>query len=552
MARPKAARVESKSSPRAELQGSLLALLERGRIPEALRTLERLADEAQTYWANKALAEEVLAGLPEALWREPRAAEVYAAVLGRARKPAELLRLYRYCSQAGPEVPLKVTLYAAWALALSGEAGEALRRLEPLEGHIAAADRGTYLRFKAEALAFSNHPAWPEAFAEARQSLSGGALGRCLLEEGNHCYRFGQLAKARTLWAEALFHLKDDPYYAAWLQHSLGITALAQNPLEAEPHLLAAEELSRGQAAQAFRARALCGLGAARRSLREWERALWSYGAALKAARDPDDQQEALWGIGFTLRLSGRPAEAIPYFLQAHAITASNALFIEIAAARLMLGSVDGAEAALGQAEVRDPRDQVKLTLLQAELARRGQNHPALASALEALPSSSAWVQEERGCFPELLALLEGAGPGQIGAPPAGPAQVEVWAAGILRVKVNGREVPLRPHSRAAELLVLLLEAKGEETLERLTENLFPGGEPSPKGHERARQAIWAQAQKLRSVLGWKDSVLAEGGVYRLDPRAQWTYHPVEGDKPFLEGLYAPWVLEKREQRAFL
>jgi tetratricopeptide (TPR) repeat protein len=547
----KAACVGPKLAPRAELRGSLLALIEAGRVPEALRTLERLADEAQTYRANQELAEGVLAGLPEEFLGVGRAAELYAAVLGRARKVEELLLFYQRCSEAAPGVRAGVALYAAWALALSGQAHAALRLLEEIEGRVAEADRGIYLRFKAEALAFAGAVGWQEAFIEARRYLSAGALGRCLLEEGNHRYRRGQGAEARVLWAEALSHLGGDPYYSAWLHHSLGITVLAKDPLEAEPHLLTAEALSRGRAAQEFRARALCGLGAVRRSLREWERAVSSYRAALKAARDPDDRQEALWGIGFTLRLSGHPAEAIPYFLQAHAATASSALFIEIAAARLMLGSVDGAEAALGQAEVCDPRDRVKLTLIQAEIARLRGNRGTLTAALQALDSGSAWVQEERGCFPELLAILDG--PGGLNRhdrhEPC-PTTVEVCAAGILRVRVNGREVPLRPNSRAAELLVLLLEAGREETLERLAEALFPDGEPTTEGRGRARQAIWAQAQKLRLVLGWEASVLAEGGVYRLDPRAHWIYRSTDGGKPFLEGVYSPWVLEKREQLA--
>jgi len=557
MSAPRAARNGPKPSARTQLRDSLLELIGAGHTEEALRTLARLSAEAQTYWANKQLAEGVLAGLPEELWQKSRsAAEVFAAVFCRARKAAELMRLYGHWSPIGS--PPGVALYAAWALTLGGQAGAALELLEPLEGQFAGAEKGTLLRFKAEALASVGDEGWRAVFAQARGHLSLGALGRCLLEEGNQYYRHGQLAEARGRWAEALAYVRDDPFYSAWLRHSLGITVLAQNPLEAESHLLVAEALSHRQGAREFRARAMCGLGAVRRRLGEWERAVSAYNAALKAATDADDRREALWGIGFTLRLSSKPAEAIPYFMQAHAATASSAQFIEIAAAKLMLGSTDGAEAALGQAQTLDPRDRVKAVLVRAEIARLRGDEDALRHLTAGLDSTSAWVWEEGRCFPKLIALLqeksEPVRSGLDGLESAHPTVVEVFAGGILRVRVNGREIPLRPSSRAAEFLVLLLEADGEDTLDRLATALFPDMDDTSEARARARQAIWAQLVRLRQVLGWDNSVRAEGGVYRLDPNAEWRYLPntdAEGDKAFLEGMYSRrWVDRRREHSA--
>lgn len=533
-----------KPTVRDDLMGIPLELIQLSQPDAAVRTLQRLAEHAQTYWANKELAEAMLAGLPDDFLQNPAVSEIYAAVLSRARKVEELLALYQRWSSAPSRLPPRVALYSAWALTLRQQAKPALYLLETLEAQLLEGDKGTYLRFKAEALAGLGAEGWQATFAQARQYLSAGALGRCLLEEGNLHYRYAQLAEARILWAEALAYLQDDPYYSAWLRHSLGITVLAQDPREAEAHLLLAEQLSHRRAARAFQARALCGLGAVRRRLGEWDRAIFSYRTALKLAQDLDDRQEALWGIGFTLRLSSRPAEAIPYFLQAHAATSSNALFIEIAAAKLMLGSQSGAEIALSQAEIADLRDRVKVALIRAQMACLRGDSSMARSELANFDLSSAWVLEERGCFPELFALIEGSNLGKTNSKP-GRTRVEVSAGGILNVKVNGREILLKPNSRAAELLVLLLEAEGEETLDRLVEALFPQVEPTPKARERARQAIWAQVQKLRHLLGWEDSVLVGGGVYRLDPRADWRYQI--GDKPFLEGIYSPWVIEKRE-----
>ncbi|MBF6594106.1 MAG: tetratricopeptide repeat protein [Thermaceae bacterium] len=542
-----AARASGKSHKpivRDDLIGILLELIQLGHPDDAVRTLQRFAELAQTYWANKELAEAMLAGLPDDFLRNRAVSEIYARVLSRARKVDELLGLYHWWSSVPTGLPTGVALYSAWALTLRQQAKQAMCLLETLEAQVLEEDEGTYLRFKAEALAGLGAEGWQARFAQARRHLSAGALGRCLLEEGNLHYRYAQVAEARSLWAEALAYLQDDPYYSAWLRHSLGITVLAQDPREAEVHLLLAEQLSHRRPARAFQARALCGLGAVRRRLREWDRAIFSYEAALKLAQDLDDRQEALWGIGFTLRLSGRPAEAIPYFLQAHAVASSNALFIEIAAAKLMLGSQSGAEVALGQAEIIDLRDRVKVALIRAQIACLRGDSSLARSELASFDLSSAWVLEEGGCFPELFALFS---IGKASSKP-GCTRVQVSAGGILRVKVNGREILLKPNSRAAELLVLLLEAEGEETLDRLVEALFPQMEPTPKARARARQAIWAQVQKLRHLLGWEDSVLVGGGVYRLDPTADWQYQI--GNKPFLEGIYSPWVIEKREMLA--
>ncbi|MER3481626.1 MAG: DNA-binding protein [Meiothermus sp.] len=550
--------------PLAEVLRSIQALIETRRTEVALQTLRRLVDEAHTYHACQSLLEGVFSRLDEDFLLIPEAAHLYARVLCSARRPHRLLE---FAQRHSPDPSSPVNLYRAWALVHTRQPQQALEVLAGLVASrsgqpLSRSEAGLWLRFKAEALAFLGAQGWKEAFAEARRHLEGGALGRCLTEEGNHRFRFGELAAARGLWSEALSYLYHDPYYSAWLRHSLGITALGQDPAEAEHHLLIAEELSRKKAAREFRARALCGLGAVRRALGEWERAVSSYRAAYKAAQEPDDMQEALWGLGNTTRLSGRPAEALQYFFQAHAAVPSSALFVDIAAAKLMLGDLPGAELALTQAGRLNPREEIKATLLRAEIARRKGRQDELEAELARLePSSatplrgetSAWVLEERACFPELFEFWRQHGGLDVFDPAhPRPTRVEVRAAGILQVKVNGREVPLKPTSKAAEVLVLLLEAEGQETVERLIVALNP--DTTPDCREKDRKKLWAHVKKLRQVLGWEGSIVAVGGVYRLDPSAQWDYdmnHPQVRLHPraqFLEGIYSSWVLDRREQ----
>jgi DNA-binding SARP family transcriptional activator len=122
---------------------------------------------------------------------------------------------------------------------------------------------------------------------------------------------------------------------------------------------------------------------------------------------------------------------------------------------------------------------------------------------------------------------------------------VQVRARGVLSIKVNGRAVPIRPVSRAGELLVLLLEGGGEESVERLVAALYPDHET-----KAGKNALSKQVTTLRKALGWECSVEAVGGGYRLDDTAHWSYDVDEarthGENVhrFMEGVYSEWALE--------
>jgi len=532
--------------PRPDIRSSLDALL--AHHPARLvQVLTRMTREADSYTAAKKLLEEVFARLTLAFMQQhPEVVGLYARTLCSARMPQRLLEL-----TDTPDLPsltrAKLWLYRSWALVRTQRASEALDLLETIESELEPEDRGLWLRFRADALAYLNRPGWAEVFAQARQHLRGGALGRCLMDWGNHHFRLGEVGLARGLWAEALAYLAHDRYYRAWLHHSLGITVLHSQPSEAEQHLLQAVELSKSREAEAFRARALCGLGAVRRVLGEWERALFCYQQAARVAGEPDDLQEAYWGMGYTYRLSGQPAEAMGCFWRAHAAEPADTLYVDIAITHLMLGNPGSAETALSQARQVAGRDALKAQLARAELARQRRQTVTLEAILPTLDWQQPWLQEERYCLPALFAEAERRGYLELPRRRQRPLVVEVRATGLLRVKVNGREIPLAPTSRTAEVLVLLLEHHGEATLDQLMDKLYP----QESKRRKAAQALWPHLERLREALGWEKSVEALNGTYRLDPRARWRYdlHAPDTKKgAFLEGVYSNWVQARREE----
>ncbi|RDI95457.1 helix-turn-helix domain-containing protein [Meiothermus sp. QL-1] len=532
-----------------EIRLSLEALLE-NHPDRVVPFLEGLLRSCKNYEDAVRVAREGFAVLPPAfLEAHPRASVLYAQALNQARMHSELLELTRTPHPAlSPPERAQFMLYRSWALLQVQRYEEALGLLEEIRGDLEPSHLGLWLRYRASALARLNRPGWQQGFEAARAHLQGASLGRCLIEWAYHLHQEGHLAQARSLWAEALAYLEADPYYQAWAHHSLGITVLHSRPEEAEHHLLQAVELSRRKEAAAFRARALCGLAATRRVMGEWERALHSYRAAAKAASEADDRREAHWGMGFTLRLMKRPSEALAQFWQAHAAEPADYLYVDIALAHLMLGDLESAEVALGQARQIDRKSAMKALLARAELARQKGQPKTLAALLGEIDWQQPWIREEKPCLEALFTLAEQQGYLEPQEPRKEALVVEVQASGVLQVRVNGREVPLSPTSRAAEILVLLLEHGGESTLDALMDHLFP----EETDRQKARRAIWPHLGRLREALGWAQSVEARGGTYRLDPRAQWIYDlhdpQVRRRGKFLEGIFSNWVQERREE----
>jgi len=105
--------------------------------------------------------------------------------------------------------------------------------------------------------------------------------------------------------------------------------------------------------------------------------------------------------------------------------------------------------------------------------------------------------------------------------------------------------VPISPTGKPGELLVFLLENGKSASVEHLLDQLYGAS----RAHlSRSRKALWANAEKLRQALGWKNSLRISHGIYQLDPAAEWIYRdqPSSCDEEFMVGHYSNWIQERR------
>jgi tetratricopeptide (TPR) repeat protein len=523
------------------------ALLETGQTEAARGLLQRQFKLCQTHQQAEHLVG-LLEGLPAGFAQDATVQQLYLQTLCRARKPQRILDWFEnHTGGAGLQV------YRAWALVREERPAEALEILQAVDAD-AGLDGGIFYRTKGEALFWLGQPQWQEVLEQSRPYLQGAALGRMLIDLGGFLNERGRRAAARVCWAEALSYLEGDPYYLAWTHSNLGYSLFKDQPHKAEEHLLEALRISKKDGAGDFRCKALAGVGAVRRSLGEWERALHSYQQAYRAGGDGKDLQLAKWGWGHTLRLMGRVEEALARLQQALRLGPAEVwLEADLAAAHLMLAEPESVEQSLPrlngylQSGQLGERGQVVLRVLGAELARQQGKLGRARQLLAGLELHSLWAREELGCFPALAPML---GLKTVARNPQ--HRVEVRPFGRLEVLVNGRRVPIPAVSKAGELLVFLLVNGREVSLEVLLDRLADPHNKNP------RKALWEIIEKLRQALGWKDSLQSCGGVYILDPQADWVCDLEPGRDPaplgyersqsFMAGYYSEWIEEWRQQ----
>lgn len=546
---------------------SVRLLVERGEFDLALRTVE-LALASPGSSAEQAVLLEAVRLVPEAVRAvDPQGALLTVRLLGNTRQPAGVLdfaAVVRAAMAREDALPPQdgafaaVFAYAAWANVRLARYAEALAEAEGVTAHLQGLPLGIAQRARGEALFWLGRDGWQDAFRAARAQLSGRALGTCLLEEGVLLERAGDDLGAQRAWREALPLLEGDPVYAAWLRHNIGLSCLRLGWPEAEDHFVQLDRLARHPRAREFKARAACGVGAARRLRGELPRAEASYRAALKLAREEDDLRQAWWGLGLTLRLAGKPGLALEALGRAATCTAEDAasgcspVFVDVAAAHLALGDEAAAREALTRAARLSAQDADRAAVVRAELARRAGNEAQAVRLLREVRPGLSCAREEARLFPEVFRLLD-APLRPVPLAHVAAIRVEVRALGALSVRVNGRAVPLRATSRAGELLVALLERRGRATTEELVELLYPTG---ARDGRRAGQALWTLARTLAAALGWHASVRFVEGAYALDEDAQWWYDVREAEArgeptpAFLSGVYADWVQERARELA--
>jgi tetratricopeptide (TPR) repeat protein len=475
-------------------------------------------------------------------------AVLFARLLSATSRCDELLVFSAAALERFPNS--SVLAHRAWALLQQRQYEPALVLIERCV-HFGL-EIGLARRLRAQVLAALGRDGWREAFAQARRSLEGRALGLCLLEEGVWLAHDGDEQAALHCFSAALPRFDDDAHYRAWLTYNLGLLCLRSLLPETESYFLELQRLSTHPDAKPFEARALCGLGAYRRALGEWDRAESAYRRATTlAATDQDDLQQAWRGLGLTLRMRGLPRHAFDPLLRAlQAQPAKPWVHVELAALHAQLGAYAEVNACLERAGTLSGEDFDRAQIVRAALKHRDGDHTGALEVLRELGPNRLWVREESSCFPELFALL---GPDAPAPLPRSSTTVEVHACGVLRVTVNGRTVPLGPTGRAGQLLVLLLEQPDHaQSSAYLLERIY-GRDSRGKA-----QALSAVARELRQALGWKESINAPRKAYRLDAAVIWRYdaqqkrarnEPIER---FLEGVDAGWTDDVRRHGQIL
>lgn len=481
--------------------------------------------------------------------------ELQVRAFGGANQPLEVLQI---ADGLKPLRRARYVAYSAWALVRTHRFADALELTEHLND--AMLEPGLGWRSRMEAMLHLGDADWVTALERARSFLTGVPLGLCLREAGSRVALNGEFATARGLLAEAFSLLQHDPLEATWTKYNQGMVALNLLLPEAETHFLAMQALMRSKAARAFESRAWSGIGASRRAMGEFERAIAAYERAERVARathDLDDACHAWFELGQTHRLAGNLTAALEAFHTAartdpKAVNGAGFVDAALAATYAQLGDeatawthVERAERASGVTlEHRE-----RLAIVCAELQRRRGDADRALEALRGLTLQALWVREERACFTRLFALLEamtGTSPAVLERPVR--TTVEVRARGLLRVRVNGREVPLAPTGFPGQVLVLLLEAGGASSVDGLLAQLDHRLTPAQR-RARAKQ-LSGYVVALREALGWTASVQSVGGAYRLDEGADWQYdiaqartnnEPVEH---FLDGVYTDWAVE--------
>jgi tetratricopeptide (TPR) repeat protein len=393
---------------------------------------------------------------------------------------------------------------------------------------------------------------WEEAFDHAIQLVSGVELGYVLFNQGSFFNISNKGVEARAIWLKALPLLKSDVKLLTWTRYNLGMSALSDLEAEAEHHFLEAQHLCKNSKNSMVRTTVLNGLAASRRMLGEWSRAETVYRETIRIARDSQDRNNAYFGLARTLRLSGRPNEALETLEFALQDPTLNHDQIQISRAMtfLALGQNTAARDALSKVgTLVSVSDQWLFKIAQAEILRRDGNLENAVELLEGLPVETLHAREEARCFPELMQLLYVAN-----NPFPKPLEytqgitVRVVAQGLLSVRINDRPVNLAPTSRAGELLVYLLEQNGAASIDMIIDAMF--AHLGIDDRAKARGGIWNLVKTLRGALGWQNSVMALRGAYQLDPNATWQYDMTQarakrnfqGD--FLKGVYSDWALE--------
>lgn len=530
-----------------ELTQSLLGLWERRDEQNIERTLKVFIQQAPNQFAFEEALNALIALPPELRQATVGIKGCFLRIACGANDPSTLSEWLEH------ETPGRFLLFEGWLCLKQGKPEQALEVFGKLDSWSSDWEKGFWWRLQGEALAQTHAPVevWVSCFVQARTLLKDRYRGLCLVSEGWCHWNAGDLGSARRLWSLALLDLKSDAYYTAWVHQNLGMMLLHSQPLEAERQFQSMLQWSRKKEGQKFQSRAMAGIAASRRVLGELNRAAFAYQQAVDLAKkgkgDADDLEQALWGLGLCNRLMGSLEVALEHYNAADQASDKNWVRVDLAALWVGMGDAVGALQVLQQSRAIQSREHNLHWVVMAEAKRLQGQDPS--DALGNLNFKAAFLAEEALFFPALFAKARQLGFPEVQALTPVVNRIEVFASGVLKVKVNGRDVPLDSRGLPGLVLVFLLESGGRATTEQLAEVIFE----EPQSGKKVRQTVWGHIEKLREALGWNASIVFKEGAYQLDEHAQWWYdiHEMLNTKgkirAFMSGHYQRWVHEQQQ-----
>ncbi|ADY27674.1 tetratricopeptide TPR_2 (plasmid) [Deinococcus proteolyticus MRP] len=552
-----------------EWQASIQALLELGRVDEALDTVYRATGETRAP-AQFAQLLKLLEQFPAAAQAKPQWVRGQLRLLGNLGRLEDLGKQTAHWLAAGAGKDWTfLSVFMAWQAAEQGDDALSLKYGQAAyaaqQADLTPFERALLLRVLGRVKFRQGQAGWEDHFEQALAEGTGRARVLTLLEYGAILSHTTQTATTIRILSEAqaLAAQARDDQLRMNASELLGRAYLRAGEFtEADKHLSTLEKLARRKDNRHLLSYALHCLAIPRRTLGEWVQAEALYSEALKCAGEMGnefEQRQALRGLGHTRRLSGRALGALEVLEQAARVvkedrdTGKSVVNVDIAAALVSLPHLDSAAVLdrLGKAGRLSEEGLQRAELVRAELDRRQGNAAAALERLAALDRGQLWLREEAHAFPELFALLP-AGERPLPLPRPQRPLVRLEAMGFPKVLVNGRMVS--SSALAVVVLAALLHEGPQLSTDRLTEVLDDG---KPRTRRQAEQRLSKTVGTLRAALGWAGSIETGPGFYALDSGTDWQFDVAEALSSgaaipaFLPGLDFPWVTDT-EQRLSL
>lgn len=396
--------------------------------------------------------------------------------------------------------------------------------------------RAVLARYWAYAEAEQQRPDWPAAYAEAERLTWGKRdKGVVLVDFAHQLSRTGQDAQARAVLNRAGAHLGRDAVLLTLCYANLGMVCLNLDDLSgAEKALRSATEKAKDPAASRYRSTAWRGLGNVYLRKGHWARAEYAFEQAQQTAEDQRQHVAVARARARLARFQGDWDASCRMLNEALLelnlpTDTPHPIYADLAEGWVLQGDEAAARRDLELVQVGHPFDRFRVSLVQAELARRrGQSF--------SLPPErrDVWWREQTALFPEVLRDLPAFSPA--------PWAVTVRADGPLRLQDAALPVTIRANHAALRVLAYLIHCGNSASTERILEDV----EISGASVRRQEQTLSRLVGQLREWLGWPGAIVSGGHTLRLAEGVEWRliFPPVSRMETFCEGCFDRWVVE--------